>query len=85
MATRIATDDAIEPKPARARTVGALWRDAVAEGRDVPAYLVEGPEGWSPVSWQEAAQRVEEIAFGLLSLGVRKGESFGIIARVRPS
>jgi long-chain acyl-CoA synthetase len=63
------------------RTIGRLWRDAVAAGRTNPAYLVEGPDGWHEVSWTEAASTVDEIANGLLALGVRKGDAFGILAQ----
>ncbi len=65
----------------RRRTIGRLWRDGVAAGRTNPAYLVEGPDGWAEVSWEEAAVAVDELANGLLALGVRKGDSFGILAQ----
>jgi long-chain acyl-CoA synthetase len=63
------------------RTIGRLWRDAVSAGRKRPAYLAERPDGWREVSWDEAAVAVEEIANGLLALGVRKGDAFGILAQ----
>jgi long-chain acyl-CoA synthetase len=62
------------------RTIPRLWRDAVARNSG-PAYLVEGADGWQEVSWSEAAERVELIAYGLLARGVRKGDAFGILAR----
>jgi long-chain acyl-CoA synthetase len=62
------------------RTIGRLWRDAVAARRQQPAYLVERDGGWEEVSWEEAARRVDELANGLLALGVRRGEAFGILA-----
>jgi long-chain acyl-CoA synthetase len=63
------------------RTIGHLWRDALAAGRTSPAYLVEGPDGWREVSWEEAGRTVDEIANGLLALGIKKGDSFGILAQ----
>ena len=63
------------------RTIGQLWRNAVAAGRTTPAYLAETAEGWREVSWAEAGRTVEELANGLLALGVRKGEAFGILAQ----
>ena len=63
------------------RTIGQLWRDAVSAGRTTPAYLAETDDGWREVSWEEAEQTVEELANGLLALGVRKGEAFGILAQ----
>ncbi len=65
------------------RTIGALWHKAVAEGRSKPAYLAEEADGWREVSWEEAARRVEDIAFGLLALGLKKGDVFGIMAPTR--
>jgi long-chain acyl-CoA synthetase len=63
------------------RTIPALWREALNQKRSAPAYLVESDEGWREVSWDEAARAVEELAHGLLALGVRKGDAFAIMAR----
>jgi long-chain acyl-CoA synthetase len=63
------------------RTIGQLWRDAVSAGRTSPAYLAETDDDWREVSWEEAGQTVEELANGLLALGIRKGEAFGILAQ----
>ncbi|HEX7144811.1 MAG TPA: long-chain fatty acid--CoA ligase [Gaiellaceae bacterium] len=65
------------------RTIARLWQDAVARGLESPAYLVQEGEEWRPVSWTEAAQAVDEIAHGLLALGVRKGDAFAILASTR--
>jgi long-chain acyl-CoA synthetase len=66
---------------ARARTISNLWRDAVAAAHPDPAYLQEVDGEWQEVTWAEAARAVEEIANGLLALGIRKGDSFAILAR----
>jgi long-chain acyl-CoA synthetase len=63
------------------RTIGRLWRDATAAGRTRPAFLVERAGGWEEVSWEEAGRAVEELANGLLALGLRKGDAFGILAQ----
>jgi long-chain acyl-CoA synthetase len=63
------------------RTIGKLWYDAVSAGRGKAAYLVERDDGWHEVSWDEAATAVEELASGLLALGVGKGDAFGILAQ----
>jgi len=68
---------------AEKRTIERLWRDAVAAGRSTPAYLIQDGEEWRPLSWAEAAERVESYANGLLSLGVRKGDAFSILASSR--
>jgi long-chain acyl-CoA synthetase len=66
---------------ANSQTIAHLWRATVAEGRTGPAYLIEVDGEWRELSWSEAAVRVEELANGLLALGVAKGEAFGILAR----
>nr|MBA2331651.1 AMP-binding protein [Actinomycetota bacterium] len=65
------------------RTIARLWRDAVAADRTTPAYLEQRGEEWLPISWAEAAERVEGYANGLLALGVRKGDAFAILATTR--
>jgi long-chain acyl-CoA synthetase len=65
----------------RRRTIGRLWLDAIAANRSSPAYLVERDGTWETVSWQEAARAVDELAHGLLSLGIRKGDAFAILAQ----
>jgi long-chain acyl-CoA synthetase len=65
------------------RTIARLWQDAVARELESPAYLVQEGDSWRPVSWTEAAQAVDEIAHGLLALGVRKGDAFAILASTR--
>jgi long-chain acyl-CoA synthetase len=65
------------------RTIGRLWRDAVAAERSYAPYLVERDAGWAEVSWKEAAGRVDDLANGLLALGTRRGEAFGILASTR--
>jgi len=68
---------------AEKRTIERLWRDAVAAGRPTPAYLIQDGQEWRPLSWADAAERVESYANGLLSLGVRKGDAFSILASSR--
>jgi len=72
------------PRPQRRRqrgrgTIARLWQDAVAANRGAPAYLVERDGEWHEVSWAEAAEGVDELAHGLLSIGIRKGDSFAIL------
>jgi long-chain acyl-CoA synthetase len=65
------------------RTIERLWRDAIAAGRQTPAYLIQDGDEWRPFSWAEANERVEGYANGLLALGVRKGDAFSILATSR--
>lgn len=66
---------------ARARTIANLWRDAVEAAHPDPAYLHEIDGEWVEVTWAEAQRAVDEIANGLLALGVQRGESFALLAR----
>jgi long-chain acyl-CoA synthetase len=65
------------------RTIAHLWRDAVGRNPAGTAYLVEDADGWRAVSWADAARAVDELAHGLLELGVRKGDAFAILASTR--
>ena len=69
--------------PPQERTIGRLWRDAVARQHNSPPYLAECAGGWDEVSWGEVATRVDDLANGLLARGVRKGEAFGIVSSTR--
>src|SRR5215210_5162696 len=83
MATQAEAHTPAAARGAQPQTIARLWLDAVAERRTRPAYLVEGDAGWSEVSWDEARNAVEALANGLLALGVRKGDAFGILAQTR--
>jgi long-chain acyl-CoA synthetase len=65
------------------RTAPELWREAVGNAPDQPAYLEEQDDGWRPVPWDEAAERVEALAHGLLARGVRHGDRVAVLARTR--
>jgi long-chain acyl-CoA synthetase len=63
------------------RTIPRLWRDAVAKAHPGPAYLMQHGDHWHEVTWQEAGERVDALANGLLARGIRKGDAFAIVAR----
>jgi len=65
------------------RTAPELWRDAVRDAPDQPAYLEEQEDGWRPVSLDEAAERVADLARGLLGRGVRHGDRVAVLSRTR--
>jgi long-chain acyl-CoA synthetase len=67
----------------RPQTIARLWHDALSADRPHPAYLVEDETGWHEVTWPDAGRRVDELANGLLAMGVRKGDSVAIVARTR--
>jgi long-chain acyl-CoA synthetase len=66
---------------ANERTIANLWRNAAAERRSGPAYLHEVDGEWREVGWDEAEAAVDEIANGLLALGVERGRSFALLGR----
>ena len=65
----------------RPKSIANLWRDAMTENRQGPAYLHEVRGEWQPVSWGEAAEAVDEIANGLLAMGIAKGDAFALLGR----
>jgi long-chain acyl-CoA synthetase len=65
------------------RTAPELWRDAVREAPSTPAYLEETADGWRPVTWDEAAERVDDLGRGLLARGVRHGDRVAVLSRTR--
>ena len=84
MAIEIAAETQMPVGGPGPRTIPALWRKAASAGRTNPAYLVEHGDHWDEISWDEAATAVEELANGLLSLGLNKGDAFGIVGRTTP-
>jgi long-chain acyl-CoA synthetase len=83
MATEAPAETRATSGPGR-RTIPALWQKAASARRTNPAYLVEHGDHWHEISWDEAATAVEEVANGLLWLGLKKGDAFGIVARTTP-
>ena len=71
------------PSPLEIRTTPALWRYARDESRGFPSHLEEGPEGWTPVSWETAGERVDALANALLARGVRAGDAVAVLSRTR--
>jgi long-chain acyl-CoA synthetase len=69
--------------PARRRTAPEVWRAVLAEERPAPIYLEERGDEWRPVAWAEAAERVDALARGLLSRGVRRGDAVAVLSRSR--
>jgi long-chain acyl-CoA synthetase len=65
------------------RTAPELWREAVRDAPPEPAYLEEQADGWEPISWAEAAERVDDLAHGLLARGIRHGDRVAVLARTR--
>ena len=66
-----------------AATIVSLWQRAAERAPDRPAFLVKERREWREVTWQEASERVEELAAGFLALGIAKGDRVAIISRTR--
>jgi long-chain acyl-CoA synthetase len=79
--TSIAAPEAASPL--ETRTAPALWRYALEENRDIPAHLEESPAGWTPVSWEQAGERVDALAHALLARGVGQGDAVAVLSRTR--
>jgi long-chain acyl-CoA synthetase len=80
--TEVAPSPQAEAEVARRpRTIGRLWRDAIAANHARSPYLVETADGWREVSWDEAVRRVDDLAFGLVELGIGRGDAVAIVAR----
>jgi long-chain acyl-CoA synthetase len=69
--------------PLTARTAPALWRYVLDRAAARPAYLEEHADGWRDVTWEDAAQRVDALANGLLARGVGRGDAVAVLARTR--
>ena len=72
----------------RARSVAHLLRDRVTAQPDQEAFRhpVPGPDGterWESLSWGEAGRRIDELAAGLLSLGLRPQDRVVVLATTR--
>ncbi len=72
----------------RARSVAHLLQDRVAAmpGQEAFRHPVPGPDGterWESMTWGEAGRRVDELAAGLLSLGLRPQDRVALLATTR--
>jgi len=65
------------------RTIARLWQNAATRDPSGTAYLIEEDGDWRAMSWDEAARAVDELAHGLLALGIRKGDAFAILGSTR--
>jgi long-chain acyl-CoA synthetase len=64
-------------------TLPELWRHVLDRGSRSAAYLEETDEGWVPISWQDAGERVDALAHGLLARGVERGDAVAVLSRTR--
>src|SRR5512143_3014270 len=64
-------------------SLAALFFQRVKESPDKEAFRYLDGSDWVSVSWQEAAERVESLAAGLLAIGVQPEQRVGIASSTR--
>src|SRR5262249_59225097 len=64
--------------------VNELFLRRVEASASRPSYRVYRQGRWTEVTWSEMGREVEEVAQGLLALGVEKGQAIAILGETRP-
>jgi len=64
-------------------TIDRMFLNRIAEGGDAVRYLVPRDGKWEPMSYREVGAAAREMACGLLSLGLAKGEKVAILSSTR--
>jgi long-chain acyl-CoA synthetase len=67
------------------RSVPALFRRNAKSNPLAPAYREKEFGIWQTWTWADATSEAEELAFGLIDLGIKRGDFVAIIGRNRPS
>ncbi len=69
----------------RAPNVAVMFRDRVSQSAQREAYSYPTVDGqpWATVTWQEAGEKVDKIAAGLLALGLESEQRVGIASGTR--
>jgi long-chain acyl-CoA synthetase len=65
------------------QTVNRMFLDRIREGGDDVRYLVPGDGAWRSVSYAEVGRSSREIACGLMSLGLARGDRVSILCGTR--
>jgi long-chain acyl-CoA synthetase len=69
--------------PTRASNLAQLFLQRVERSGDNEAFRIPENGDWTTVTWKQAADRVEALAAGLLSLGVEAEDRIGIASATR--
>jgi long-chain acyl-CoA synthetase len=64
-------------------TISRMFLNRVAEGGDSVRYLVPRGGKWQPMTYREVGEAVREMACGLLSLGLSRGDKVAILSSTR--
>ena len=73
----------VSPEPSRFRSANDVWVDRVAKSGDSLAYRYRAGNSWRDVTWREADSLAQELAGGLVSLGLLPGDRIALIAQTR--
>ena len=71
------------PTPTQAPNLAMLFLNRVEASPDKEAFRYPGKDGWTSVTWKQAAERVEALAAGLLALGIEPENRIGIASTTR--
>ncbi len=66
-------------------SIPALLARNVKEFGNRPAYREKEFGIWQSWTWAEAAEEIQNLALGLMALGINKGDHVAIIGRNRPA
>jgi long-chain acyl-CoA synthetase len=77
------TQTSVTPKSTKAANLAQLFLNRVEASADNEAFRYPDENGWTSVTWKQAAERVEALAAGLLSLGVEPEDRIGIASTTR--
>src|ERR1700722_8879106 len=69
--------------PDRANNLAQLFLQRVEKSGDNEAFRIPENGDWTSITWKQAADRVEPLAAGLLSLGVEPEDRIGIASTTR--
>jgi long-chain acyl-CoA synthetase len=65
-------------------TIPEMFRRTVERRGDNTALRLKKDGKWHPISYRELSRRVDELALGLLHLGVRRGAKVALLSENRP-
>lgn len=65
-------------------TLAGLFRARCRASAERPAMRWKGSGGWEELNWRGYGERVRDVALGLHTLGLRRGERVAILSETRP-
>jgi long-chain acyl-CoA synthetase len=71
------------PTSTKAPNLALLFLNRVKASPDKEAFRYPDKDGWTSVTWKQAAERVEALAAGLLALGIEPENRIGIASTTR--